>query len=317
MLKKIIYEIKGRDFIKTIAFEILRRTIFLRLLFYIRYNFFVDKEYPIYFKSKNENLYIKKIDELEIQNVGSVNWLKKLKNLKSELKKKGFKKFLRSPTIIETMFVNDKYYTKIQYEFLKNRLTDISLIYENNIGNPILSKIDKKTSANLIHHAYHYENFIDFVGEKTQIENVFEFGAGYGSLARYVIKRNQNLKSYFMYDFKIFNIISEYYLSCQFDHLNLKFLNHENLIDINQFNLNKSLFISTWALSESPIVFRKQFEPFMKKFDYLLIAYQKEVDEYKNHEYFNTIFNDSFIKKNFEINFFKNNFYLFLKRSQN
>ena len=276
MLKNILYELNGSKFIKTIIYEFLRKNKLLNLAYYLRYNIFIKDEYPLVFKSNSEDYYLDKLRKIKFPRDGNINWLKKLKELHEILKKNGFKKFLRNPIIIETMFVTDVDFTKIQYKYLINKLKDDKILYENNIGQPVLSKINKKTSANLIHHAYHYESFMDFVGENIEFENIFEYGGGYGSLARYVIKRNQSIKNYMMYDFNIFNIISEYYLNCLYDHVNFSFLNQDNFDEINKFKFRKSLFISTWAFSESPIELRNKFKSFIKKFDYVLIAYQKK-----------------------------------------
>jgi hypothetical protein len=210
------------------------------------------------------------------------------------------------------MFVRDNNYTVIELDYLKRKI-NLNLLHENNIGGPILSKYFKKTSANFIHHATHFELFLDEFDVIKNLDQVFEFGGGYGSLARYVLLKKYNLE-YNIYDFQLFNILQNFYLSNLF--VNKKINYFHNINQLRNFKFKKnSLFISTWALSETPLELRDKFKNFILEFKYILIAFQKSVDDYNNLAFFKKFFSKSNYRiKLIEIPYYKNNYYLFCKK---
>lgn len=297
---------------KTFIYEILKKIRLLNFFYFLRYSLFKNESYPINIKIKNESSFLKKIYFLENKFILSKWWNYKLNIFYNHVKKNGFKNFLRHPVILDTMFVRDNNYTVIELNYLKKKI-NLNFLHENNIGNPILSKYFNKTSANLIHHATHVELFLDEFNVMTELDQVFEFGGGYGSLARYVLLKKYNLE-YNIYDFQLFNILQNFYLSNLF--VNKKINYFYNIDQLRNFKFKKnSLFISTWALSETPLELRAMFKNFILEFKYILIAFQKSVDDYNNLVFFNKFFAKSNYRiKLIEIHYYKNNYYLFCKK---
>ena len=77
-----------------------------------------------------------------------------------------------------------------KWNFYKN------LLVEDDIGNPIRFFLYLKSSGNKINHVYHLsvlENELK-IDLKKKIRKVFEFGSGYGCMARIFSKINKNVK---------------------------------------------------------------------------------------------------------------------------
>ena len=95
---------------------------------------------------------------------------------------------------------------------------------------------------------------------KNKIKKVFEFGGGYGCMARIFSKINKNIK-YICFDTYYVNLLQYYYLS--HNNLNVGFSNHKNYFLTSQLkkniNFKSDLFIANWSLSETPINYRKKF----------------------------------------------------------
>tara|TARA_X000000950_G_scaffold17075_1_gene18518 strand:- start:1260 stop:2171 length:912 start_codon:yes stop_codon:yes gene_type:complete len=300
---------------KTIIYELLKFFKLLYFFYKVRYFFTKKFYYPIIINNINYYEYNYKIQNANLPEIGDKSWIHKLKIFHNHIKRNGFINFLQNPVILDTMFVRDNSFTNREVNYLKSLNLDLKLLNENNIGNPILSKFLKNSSANLIHHATHYEKFLEF-SDFNKFDYIFEFGGGYGSMARYIANRTPTLKQYSIYDLELFTILQEFYLKNLFKdtHIKFEFLsNYKDLILKNNFE--KSLFISTWALSETPYELRVRFEKYILKFNFILIAFQKSVSDYNNLEYFNKLFADTKYNKNlFEIPYYKNNYYLFCKK---
>lgn len=297
---------------KTLIYEFLKKIRLLYFFYYLNTFLYKKESYPINIKIKNEKYFLKKILNLSKDKTKNYWWNYKCNIFLNHLKLNGFSNFLRHPVILDTMFLRDVDYTKIELSFLKKRI-NLNLLYENNIGSPVLSKYFCKTSACLIHHATHVEKFLKEFNVINKLNQVFEFGGGYGSLARYILLKKYSL-DYTIYDFKVFNILQNFYLSNLFTTKKVNFFNSINKLNKFKFKKN-SLFISTWALSETPIELREQFRIFIIKFNYILIAFQKKVDGYENLEYFKGLFcNSNYEHRLFEIPYYKNNYYLFCKK---
>jgi hypothetical protein len=297
---------------KTFIYELLKNARLLNFFYFLKYAFEKKRAYPINIKIKNEKFFLKKINSLESEFLVSKWWNYKLNIFYKYIRKHGFKNFLKHPVILDTMFVRDNSYTSIELDYLKSKI-NLNLLNENNIGSPILSKYFEKTSANLIHHATHFELFLDEFDVIKNLNQVFEFGGGYGSLARYILLKNDCLE-YNIYDFQLFNILQNFYLSNLFADKKINYFNHIN--QLYKFKLKKnSLFVSTWALSETPLELRDKFKDFIYQFNYILIAFQKSVDDYNNLTFFKKLFSKNNYKiKLIEIPYYKNNYYLFCKK---
>ena len=86
------------------------------------------------------------------------------------------------------------------------------LLIENDVGDPIKYFLYPKSSGNRINHVYHLSILKKNTNIKLKkINNVFEFGAGYGCMANIFSKINK--KIYFrLFDTMPVNLIQYYYL---------------------------------------------------------------------------------------------------------
>jgi hypothetical protein len=143
----------------------------------------------------------------------------------------------------------------------------------------------RKSSATLIHHAYHVQQFEKLVGVLVEDYNwIVELGGGYGSLCRF-IHRLGFQGQYLIFDLPEFSCLQRYFLSCVGIPVEavmpaampagVKLVSSLDLLSkqIREKGL-PSLFIATWSLSETPIAFRRRFMALVGEFDAYLIGYQ-------------------------------------------
>ena len=203
--------------------------------------------------------------------------------------------FLRWDIILKTMFVSNFPYIKKELNYLKSHYLweDWSrAIIETKTGDPIPSIFYPKSSGNLIHQTYHLAQYKEKTGiDFNNIELVFEFGGGYGSMCLLLNRLGFN-GNYLIYDIPHFSVLQEYYLKSN------SIKNFYCFSDISKLkqkisNNAKSLFIATWSLSEVPLDLRNKIVSIINDFDYILIAYQNEFDGIDNNLYFNN-FKDNF-----------------------
>jgi putative sugar O-methyltransferase len=233
-------------------------------------------------------------------------WANNMNRLQELVLKDDPRRFLRWDVIAQTMFVRDSSFAKKEFNNLKQKKNYLqywhNAIAESNIGCPICIPTYQHSSGNLIHHAYHIAQF----EEKTNIaakniDFIFEFGGGYGSICRLFYKLDFN-KKYVIFDLPHFSALQSYYLKslgipvysltefkeaksgvlCISDIEELK----QVLIDSSQIENTKSLFIATWSISETPIDFIETILPLISKFNLFLIAYQNRFEEVDNTTYF-------------------------------
>ncbi len=232
------------------------------------------------------------------------------------LKTKKIKNFLRESFIQKMFFVHNrlfilnelKYlYRDIKWNFYKK------LLVEDNVGNPVRYFLYPKSSGNKINHVFHLCTLINqFNIDIKKIKNVFEFGGGYGCMARIFSKINKDIK-YTCFDTFHVNLIQFYYL--KYNDLNVGFSKKNNffltseLKEIQNYYLNNSnyIFIANWSISETPINFRKKFEVIIKNSKYILISFQENFENLNNLNYFTNLKKE--ISRDFKVNIIKNKFY--------
>ena len=171
-----------------------------------------------------------------------------------------------------------------KWNFYKNLLT------EDNVGNPVRYFLYPKSSGNKINHVYHLSVLEKYLKINLKnIQNVFEFGGGYGCMARIFYQINKNIK-YTIFDTKLVNLIQFYYLrhnkiDSGFKNYN-RFTLKNDLKSLNFNNYKKSLFLANWSLSEVPILYREKFVKHMTRFKYVFIAFQEHFENINNLKYF-------------------------------
>ena len=261
-------------------------------------------------------------------------WSEREKELENYFLSSFSSNFLQHPLFRETMFVaGGKKWQNIQLAFLNNLFSAAKLLLllrEDLFGRPSITSLRYLTSHNSIHLLYHLTKFFQETGTKiSDFQNIMEWGGGYGRLAVILSRINSKI-NYLCIDLPVMAFIQATYLSQVLgkNKINLH-LNRELIIIPNTINLiplptlinNKTshfhtdLFISTWALSESA--------PSAQKFvldndffgaKYLLLTYQKRSLRFPKAEIKNLIPKNFTITYNFEIEFLKENYYLFAER---
>ena len=235
---------------------------------------------------------------------------KKILNL---LKKKELTNFLRKNFIQKMFFVHNRLF--ILKELLelkkdKNWILYKKLIEEDNVGNPVRYFLYPKSSGNRINHVYHLSVLTkEFNINLKKLNNVFEFGGGYGCMARIFSKINKRTV-FTCFDTNIVNLLQYYYLKQNNLDVGFSKKNKFHLIsNIKKINTrySNSLFIANWSLSETPINFRKKFIKSIKNSKLILISFQENFENIDNLKYFKNLKKN--LEKKFEIKIIKNEFY--------
>lgn len=226
--------------------------------------------------------------------------------------------FLKWDVIKKTMYFQNNHVAAKELFFLLRHDWKKwkSAIRENDFGKPTPFILYPRSSGNLIHHAYHLAKYENITHQNvTKFDYIFEFGGGYGSMARLF----QNLGfegEYIIYDLPEFSLLQKSFL----EKIGFKVSNHigergisciSNLNDIPDLK-GKILFIGTWSLSEAPVELRGQILNKVDASSYLL-AYQSSFDGLNNIDDFNKIKNEPKKMKwhEFEIKHIPDNYYLF------
>tara|TARA_Y100001960_G_scaffold328468_1_gene417305 strand:- start:1006 stop:1932 length:927 start_codon:yes stop_codon:yes gene_type:complete len=224
------------------------------------------------------------------------------------------KSFLRYSFIQKIFFVHNRFFIFKELNKLKknnNWKFYKKLLIEDNVGNPVRYFLYPKSSGNKINHVYHLSVLSEYSQiNLKKINYVFEFGGGYGCMARIFSKINKNVK-YYLFDTEIVNLLQYYYL--KHNNLDVGFDHQKKIVLKNKFNKinksfkNNSLFIANWSLSETPINFRKRIISIMKKYKYVLISFQENFENINNKKYFYKI--KSELKKQYKISIILNKYY--------
>lgn len=235
------------------------------------------------------------------------------------LKKKNIKNFLRVGFIQKMFFLHNRFFVHSELKTLKNDKNwpfYKKLIKEDAIGNPIRYFLYQNSSGNRINHVYHLSVLSKELNINLyKIKKVFEFGGGYGCMARIFSKLNKQIK-YLCFDTHYVNLLQYYYLKHNNLDVGFSKKNKYTLISKipslrkidNNFQTNsKSLFIANWSLSETPIKFRKNFIEIIKKNEFILISFQEKFENIDNLKYFNKL--KLKLSKSHRIRILKNKFY--------
>ena len=193
------------------------------------------------------------------------SWLQNIMALESYFTGQMSEDFISNNIVNGTMVFTNRKVHKLE---LKN----ISDVFEKNKTEEIISKglntaflsgkSRRSTLINSVHHLHHLMRFEQSTGKKIgAINNVVEFGGGYGNMAR-IVNNIGSCKTYSIVDLLLFSCIQYVFLSTvagnnqvAFDDGNAKgntkFLLHPLFRADSPVNLRGELFLSTWALSES------------------------------------------------------------------
>jgi len=241
-------------------------------------------------------------NKLEVSNIER-EWSSNIDRLICLIMNDDPRKFLTWDVVLSTMFVADQPYIPIEFRYLKNnpnwRKKWSKAIKESPFGQPIYYSKYKKTSENLIHHAYHIAQWEKFANINVdELDFVLEFGGGYGSMSR--LFYNLGFRgTYVIYDLPIMCALQRYYL----ESLGIGVVSGEKITNegmniyytssldtaedlCSEDGAMKSLFIATWSLSESPLITRQDWVWIIDHFSHFLIAYQDSYGNIDNSIYF-------------------------------
>ena len=142
----------------------------------------------------------------------------------------------------------------------------------------------------------------------SKLKEVFEFGGGYGCMARIFSKINNKI-NYTIFDTEVVNLLQFYYLkslnlNVGFDKEQIKLISK---IKTSNKKLQKSLFIANWSISEVPISYRKKFLKEIVRREYFLISFQENFENINNLKYFQKM--NNLLKKKYLCKILKNKFY--------
>ena len=270
----------------------------------------LKKESAVEKNNRNELLdSIKNLNSKKI--TGKSAWDKYRQRLRLYILTNDPRNFLRWEPIINSMFHNAN---KCELDYLINSNWNkwSRAITETRVGNPPRYAYYKKSSGNLIHTAYNLSRLIDYYKiDIEKINEIIEFGAGYGCMAKLINNLGFNGK-YVIFDIPEFLALQKYYLRSTDTKENFDFINQIEKLE----DSNPDIFIATWSLSESPIEIRDEFLEKIGKPQYMLIAYQANFESIDNIKYFQEYrkSNQNYNWINCKINHLPKNYYLIGKK---
>ena len=259
---------------------------------------------------KIRNFILKKITSIKLNNKNlKKTHLEFNKKILKLLKSKNIKNFLRINFIQKMFFLQNRLFILKELNQIKKSkkwLFYKSLLKEDHVGNPIRYFLYLESSGNRINHLYHLyllEKELN-INLKKNIKTVFEFGAGYGCMAR-IFSKIKKKNKYICFDTSYLNLLQYYYL--KHNNLNVGFQKNNNIFltsNLKNVRNKNDLFIANWSLSETPTKFRKKFISIILGSRYILIAFQEKFENINNLNYFNHL--KSKLSKKFEIKIIKN-----------
>lgn len=239
---------------------------------------------------------------VNIDALSNDTWTRHRKSLIKSIKENDPRGFIKWPEVKTTMFweadsseleylKNSKYWEQLKFALL-----------EDSIGAPPAYNLMPESSGNIIHHAYSLVKFLELSNSNIEDLNyIFEFGGGYGSLCRLFYKMGYK-GSYIIYDLPEFSCLQKYFLTQVNPELHITYSseNKENekcvhlltepdqLIEFNKIDL----FIALWSFSEVPKALRKTVldKLNLTKTKNYFIAFQDEFSGVNNFEYFTESF---------------------------
>jgi hypothetical protein len=244
------------------------------------------------------------------------------------------RRFLRWDVVRKTMFVSNAWYIRTELAYLKSKpdwqKRWVAATQESPVGHPTPCLYLRRSSANLLHHAYHVARFEETTGQRvTDFNLIVEFGGGYGSMCR--LLHNLGYRGrYIIYDLPHLCALQEFYLRAlglqasadpegrdsQVTSVSSLGIVRESLTTATTGQ--RRLLIATWSLSEVPVDLSASFLRLVSGFDALFIAYQRRFGEVDNVERFNRLQEQlpEFCFREVPIGHLPDNWYLFGTRKQ-
>lgn len=167
---------------------------------------------------------------------------------------------------------------------------------EDRAGLPTPFRGYSRSSATLIHHAYHIFRFEAATGRKiSDFETVVEFGGGYGSMLR-LIERLGFSGKYHIHDLPELGALQRFFHEsvraegwtggAGGQRLTASFSSRREDALRELSDPESTLFIATWSLSETPLEVREEWRPTLARFSWFLIGFQEVFEGMNNRAWF-------------------------------
>ncbi len=231
-------------------------------------------------------------------------WARNMELLRELILNDNPREFLRWDVISDTMFVGNTPFVLTELKYLKRRADWNTrwrnAIKESPVGHPVPFIFCRNSSGNLISHAYHVAKFEESTGlQVDEMEWVFEFGGGYGSMCRLFFNLGFRGK-YIIYDLPPISALQTYFLKTndipivsrntalksQASVVCASDIGHLRTVFEEHHSFRKTMFIATWSISESPMALRNEILSLVSGLNSFLIAYQDRFGGINNLDFF-------------------------------
>jgi hypothetical protein len=194
------------------------------------------------------------------------DWRERATSLGEALRAGPPRDFLRRDEIRYQMFVGERY-LEHELPYVLERVPDARVLAESAVGGPPVTAIDGEatlTSPNAVHHAHHLLRYEELTGRRLDASaRVVEWGAGYGSLARVLLRLHRGEPTVVLIDLPVYSALQWLYLASVLG--DERVVLHDgaagglapgrvNVVPVGlvtTLDVRADLFISTWALNES------------------------------------------------------------------
>ncbi len=227
-------------------------------------------------------------------------WTKRRVELRRIVLERDPLSFLCWNPIIDTMTFDRVPWIRIEYRELR-RASDWRdrwrlALAESRIGLPMPWPLYPRSSATLIHHAYHVHRFEQrTLHALSHFDRIVEFGGGYGSMLRLAARLGFQ-GGFHIHDLPEFNALQRFYWESVREELvagdpNLEFPRATFAARVDEVPVtggtgNRSLFVATWSLSETPVALRAQWRATMDRFRFFLFGFQSSFEGIDNVAWF-------------------------------
>jgi len=162
--------------------------------------------------------------------------------------------FLSQSAVQGTMFQSDTTLFLREFDYIKEYNSEYLELMQDptDYGSPLVFEIDNNTyNPNDIHHLYHICRYEKSIGRPDQKIDILEWGGGYGNMCKVLHMIYQDLiESYTIIDLPKFSRLAKNYVENTCVNAKVKHLDVTSIQ--NEISDKYDMFISTWALSESP-----------------------------------------------------------------
>lgn len=183
--------------------------------------------------------------------------------------------FLKNAQLRSQMFVDDRYLEEelpsLRSAFDQKTLD--GLLAEDAVGAPYLLALPslQPTSTNRVHTLYHLYRYVDATSPDniSAADTIIEWGGGYGSMARVVMRLAASDATYHMIDTPLLTSLQWLYLSSIYGEERVNLVTEDNAVlhsgsiniipvhMVEDLPVTCDVFVSTWALDESSLEVQK------------------------------------------------------------